>query len=154
MPGSAAPPRTTYLVKQLELAVRSELDSITTAFGVTALQFTALSVLARHPGMSSAQLARRSFVSAQAGNEMISILERKELISRAPDSNNRRILRISLTPAGQKLVDECDIHVSALERKMIESLSAAEVERLRAALSACIHSLMRQEPSKVPSPGR
>jgi DNA-binding MarR family transcriptional regulator len=145
MPARAAPPRTTYLVKQLELAVRSEMDSITSAFGVTALQFTALSVLTRHPGMSSAQLARRSFVSAQAGNEMISILERKELITRTPDSNNRRILRISLTPAGEKLVDECDVYVDALERRMIESLSATDVERLRTALSACIHSLRRQD---------
>jgi DNA-binding MarR family transcriptional regulator len=145
MQGRAAPPRTTYLVKQLELAVRSEMDAITSAFGVTALQFTALSVLARHPGMSSAQLARRSFVSAQAGNEMISILERKELISRTPDSNNRRILRISLTPAGQKLVNECDVYMDELESKMIGSLSATDVETLRAALSACIHSLRRQD---------
>jgi DNA-binding MarR family transcriptional regulator len=74
----APPPRTTYLVKQLELAIRAGMDAIVGEFGVTALQYTALSVLARHPGLSAAQMAQRSFVSPQAGNEMVKVLEGKD----------------------------------------------------------------------------
>ncbi len=85
------PPRTTYLVKQLELAIRAGMDAIASEFGVTSLQYTALSVLARHPGLSAAQMAHRSFVSPQAGNEMVKILERKGLITRVPDAYNRHI---------------------------------------------------------------
>ena len=81
-------PRTTYLVKQLELAIRTGMDAIAGEFGVTALQYTALSVLIRHPGLSAAQMAQRSFVSPQAGNEMVRILERKGLITRTPDHYN------------------------------------------------------------------
>ncbi|MGH9082585.1 MAG: MarR family winged helix-turn-helix transcriptional regulator, partial [Acidimicrobiales bacterium] len=95
-----APPRLTYLVKQLELAVRADLDAIVAAVGVTVSQFTALSVLGRHPGISGAQLARRSFVSPQAGSEMIAVLERKGLARRSTHEGNRRVLRIDLTPEG------------------------------------------------------
>src|ERR1700761_9696036 len=105
----AYPPRTTYLVKQLELAIRAGMDTITGEFGVTALQYTALSVLARHPGLSSAQMARRSFVSPQAGNEMVSILERKGLVVRTPDPRNRHIRRINLTSDRKSLMAKCNL---------------------------------------------
>src|ERR1700735_3385216 len=106
-PGAAPRPTTriTYLVKQLERAIRAEMDQEMSAMGLTALQYTALTVLQCHPGMSGAQLSRRSFVSAQAGSEMIATLERKNLITRDPDPSNRRILRISLTADGENAVD-------------------------------------------------
>lgn len=129
------------MVKQLELAIRAEMDEIVGVFGVTALQYTALSVLARHPGMSSAELARRSFVSAQAGSEMIGLLERKGLISRTPHEANRRILQISLTRAGQRLLAECDEHIDDLEDRMLAPLSTSKVQSLRQALAACTRSL-------------
>jgi DNA-binding MarR family transcriptional regulator len=135
------PPRTTYLVKQLELAIRAEVDAIAGEFGVTALQYTALSVLARHPGLSAAQMAHRSFVSPQAGNEMVKILERKGLITRAPDTYNRHIKRINLTPAGHAVLSQCDVRIDRLEAKMLDALGAADIQTLRRALGACMRSL-------------
>ncbi|MGH3248705.1 MAG: MarR family winged helix-turn-helix transcriptional regulator [Trebonia sp.] len=135
------PPRTTYLVKQLELAIRAEMDVIAGKFGVTALQYTALSVLARHPGLSAAQMARRSFVSAQAGNEMVTILERKGLINRTPDANNRHIRRINLTPAGHAVLSQCDVQIDGFEARMLNGLTTSDTEALRKALAACVHSL-------------
>jgi DNA-binding MarR family transcriptional regulator len=135
------PPRTTYLVKQLELAVRAGMDAIAGEFGVTALQYTALSVLARHPGLSAAQMAQRSFVSPQAGNEMVKILERKGLIIRTPDPANRHIRRISLTVAGRRVLSQCDVRIDRLEAKMLAALAPADIEALRRALGACVRSL-------------
>lgn len=140
--GSTA--RLTYMVKQLELAIRYDMEAIAGQFGVTALQYTALSVLARDPGMSSAQFTRRSFVSAQAGHEMITILERKRLISRSPNANNKRILSIKLTAKGRKLLAECDLEVDGLERRMLEHLDRAEVHKFRGMLSSCTSTLRQQ----------
>ena len=136
-----ASPRTTYLVKQLELAIRAEMDAIAGEFGVTALQYTALSVLARHPGLSAAQMARRSFVSAQAGNEMVAILERKSLVTRTPDASNRHIKRINLTSAGHAVLSRCDAQIDELENKMLNAMAPADIEVLRKALAACVQSL-------------
>jgi DNA-binding MarR family transcriptional regulator len=135
------PPRTTYLVKKLELAIRSGMDAIAGEYGVTSLQYTALSVLARHPGLSAAQMAHRSFVSPQAGNEMVKILERKELIIRTPDAYNRHIKRISLTSTGRAVLSGCDVLIDQLEARMLDPLAPADVEALRKALGACLRSL-------------
>lgn len=136
--------RTTYLVKQVEQAIRSELDLKAREFGLTALQYTALTVLKRHPGMSGAQLARRSFVSPQAGSEMIANLERKGLITRTPDTANRRILRISLSSDGDTVVAACESWMDGLEKEMLSSLDPSERKLLREALAACIRSLQQR----------
>lgn len=137
----ALPPRTTYLVKQLELAIRSGMDVIAGEFGVTALQYTALSVLARHPGLSATQMARRSFVSAQAGNEMVTILERKGLITRTPDAKNRHIRRIGLTALGYTVLSQCDVKIDEMEARMLDAVAPSDIEVLRKALASCVQSL-------------
>jgi DNA-binding MarR family transcriptional regulator len=117
------------------------MDAIAGTLGVTALQYTALSVLARHPGLSSAQMARRSFVSPQAGNEMVTILERKGLVVRTPDPSNRHIKRINLTPDGKVVMAKCDLQIDRFEARMLEALDVADVETLRKSLAACVTSL-------------
>ncbi len=119
------------------------MDAIVGVFGVTALQYTALSVLDRHPGMSGAQLARRSFVSAQAGSEMVAVLERKGLIARSPHETNRRILCINLTRAGRDLLVTCNQAIDVFERRMLDGLSGRERDRLEVALLSCIDALSR-----------
>ncbi len=129
-------PRLSYLIKQVELAIRADMDLQAREHGLTALQYTALTVLQRQPGMSGAQLARRSFVSPQAGSEMVAHLERKGLITRAPDGRNRRILRIALTAAGERVVRDCDEWMDEIEARMLAGIPAAQVRALRTSLGA------------------
>src|SRR5260370_17502295 len=87
-PAAAAPddskPMLLYLVKQVELAVRSHLDALLRPAGLTALQYTALTVLERHPDLSAAQLARNSFVTNQSMADMITALKGRGLLQRPP----------------------------------------------------------------------
>ena len=135
LPGGA---RLTYLVKQLERAIRVAMDNVTKAYDLTAIQYTALSVLVRNRGMSSAQLARRSFVSPQACYEMIVILESKGLVERKPLAGNRRTLRIEVTKAGVSVLKKCDRHMDELEQRIFGVLSTTERRSLRNAIVECI----------------
>jgi DNA-binding MarR family transcriptional regulator len=134
-------PRLSYMVKQLELAVRAEMDVHARAHGLTTLQYTALTVLDRHPGMSGAELSRRSFVSPQSGSEMVGHLERKGLIKRTPDARNRRILRMTLTRAGAKLVKNCEGWMDELEKQMLTGLTTRDAKELRRVLQTCVLNL-------------
>jgi DNA-binding MarR family transcriptional regulator len=134
-------PRVTYLVKRLELAVRGEIESLMRPLGLTTHQYTALSVLARHPGLSSAQLARRSFVSPQAANSIVGTMERKGLIVREADPLNRRILRMSLTEAGEKVLQAGDQLLDELEDRMFTGLRSAEIGRFTVMLESCLNAL-------------
>jgi DNA-binding MarR family transcriptional regulator len=126
-----------YLVKQVELAVRSHLDDLLRPAGLTALQYTALTVLERHPDLSSAQLARNSFVTAQSMADMITTLEGRGLIERHRDRADRRRLVVALTVNGQKLLGHYRDQVRALEAQMLAGLTKAQVSSLRRNLHAC-----------------
>jgi DNA-binding MarR family transcriptional regulator len=134
-PGSE--PMLLYLVKQVELAVRSHLDNLLRPAGLTALQYTALTVLERHPDMSAAQLARNSFVTAQSMADMITALEGRGLIERHRDQADRRRLVVALTSAGRELLDDYRDQVAALEERMLAALDSDEISQLRRSLHAC-----------------
>jgi DNA-binding MarR family transcriptional regulator len=134
-------PRATYLLKQLEWAVRAHLDEIMRSYNLTTLQYTALSVLSHHPGMSAAQLARRSFVSSQAANEMVSALERKGLVERGVDETNRRALKVFLTDRGAEILAELDDHVDQLEAEMFAGVSPTKEAQFRNVLRSCLDAV-------------
>jgi DNA-binding MarR family transcriptional regulator len=140
-------PRATYLIKQLEWAVRAHLDEIMRSYNLTTLQYTALSVVAHHPGMSAAQLARRSFVSSQAANEMVSALERKGLVERGVDESNRRALKVYLTDRGSEVLAGLDAHVDQLEAEMFAGVSSAKEAQFRAVLRSCLDAVNGPPPS-------
>ena len=126
-----------YLVKQVELAVRSHLDDMFRPIGLTALQYTALTVLERHADMSSAQLARHSFVTAQSMADMITALEGRALIERHRDRADRRRLVVALTASGRDLLDRYRDQVAALEARMVAGLAEEEITCLRGGLHTC-----------------
>jgi DNA-binding MarR family transcriptional regulator len=140
-PRSTGSPRLTYLVKRLELALRAELDDIVAPYGITTLQYTALSVLALDAGISSAQMGRRSFVSPQAANAMVASLAGKGLIERQPSPHSRRALAIFLTDEGRSTLRAVDREVDRLEAKMLEPLSEAERAAFRDALTSSVEHL-------------
>jgi DNA-binding MarR family transcriptional regulator len=133
----APAPSLLYAVKQVELAVRYRLDELLRASGVTTVQYTALTVLRRRDGLSSAELARNSFVTAQSMADVVTALERRALIERHRDARNRRRLVIRLTPAGQDLLASLDAPVRRLEDRMVSGLYGDEVGGLRKALNSC-----------------
>lgn len=112
-------PLTLYLVKRLELAIRARMDEALRPHGLTTLQFTALTALRERDGLSSAQLARRSFVTPQTMNEMVRWLEDRGYVARRRDPDNRRVLLLTLTDAGRDLLEHCDPLVGAIEEEML-----------------------------------
>ncbi len=135
-----------YLVKQVELAIRSRLDDIFRPIGLTALQYTALTVLERHPNLSTAQLARHSFVAAQSMADMVAALTERGLTERHRDEADHRRLVISLTVSGKDLLDRYRDEVGALESQMLAGLTTAQVAGLRRSLQACHLNLAGGQP--------
>jgi DNA-binding MarR family transcriptional regulator len=136
-----APPSLLYMVKQVELVVRSHLDELVRPSGITALQYTALTVLERHDGISAAQLARDSFVTAQSIADLVRSLENRGLVRRERNPRNRRELLILLTDEGRELLAQCARPVRELEERMVRDLTAHQTEQFREALTRAWHAL-------------
>ncbi|MEU9170540.1 MarR family transcriptional regulator [Streptomyces sp. NPDC048420] len=136
-----APPSLLYMVKQVELVVRSHLDELVRPSGITALQYTALTVLERHDGLSAAQLARDSFVTAQSIADLVRSLETRRLVRRERNPKNRRELLILLTEEGRALLARHEGPVRELEERMVRDLTAHQTEQFRQALTRAWHAL-------------
>jgi len=108
---------------------------------LTALQYTALTVLERHPGITSAELARNSFVRAQTMAEMLTVLLGRDLVTRERDEHNRRQYLLSLSEQGQAVLDQIFDAVADIESKMLEGFDAGQTEILRTYLLRCRHNL-------------
>ncbi|OLE22171.1 MAG: MarR family transcriptional regulator [Catenulispora sp. 13_1_20CM_3_70_7] len=135
-----------YVIKQLELAIRAHLDDILRPEGMTALQYTALTVLERHPDLTSAQLARNSFVTNQSMADMITVLEARGLIERHRDPSDRRRLVIALTAAGRRLLRKYRDKVAAIETLMLSGLDGGQARQLRENILLCRANLAVHEP--------
>ena len=140
-PGAKVPPSLLYLVKQLELAVRARLDELLRPSGITVLQYTALTVLERHDGLSAAQLARDSFVTAQSMADMVHALQERGLIRRERNPRNRRELLILLTDAGRAVLAAHAEPVRRLEERMVAGLGDRQIDQFRQTLTHGWHEL-------------
>ena len=136
-----APPSLLYMVKQVELVVRSHLDELVKPSGITALQYTALTVLERHDGLSAAQLARDSFVTAQSIADLVRSLETRGLVRRERNPQSRRELLILLTDTARELLARHEGEVRELEERMVRDLTAHQTEQFRQALTRAWHAL-------------
>ncbi|MFF4014563.1 MarR family winged helix-turn-helix transcriptional regulator [Streptomyces sp. NPDC001843] len=141
MVGTRIRPSLLYMVKQVELVVRARLDELVKPAGITALQYTALTVLERHDGLSAAQLARDSFVTAQSMADLVRSLEGRGLVRRERNPRNRRELLILLTDAGRELLAGFADPVRELEERMVSGLTAGQEEEFRQALAKAWQAL-------------
>jgi DNA-binding MarR family transcriptional regulator len=123
------------------MAERARMDEVLRPLGVTLHQYTALSILERREGLSSAQLARRHFVTPQAMHQLIATMERDGLIERRADEANRRILRAWLTDHGVDVLRSCHRLVDDVEERMLSSLSDDEAVAFGRALELCLEAL-------------
>lgn len=130
-------PTLLYAIKQVELAVRAQMDALLRPINITAVQYTALTVLRRRDGLSSAELARNSFVTAQTMGEMIAALEKRGLVTRRTDPANKRRMLTSLTEEARRLLAEYDAQIGDLEDRMVADLSQRQRDEFRGFLRSC-----------------
>ena len=119
-----------YLIGRTDRLIRAQLESELVDTGLSLSEFTALSVLARRPGLSNARLARRSLVTPQAMHKVVRSLEESGLVTRSALPEGGRVLATTITPAGERLVDEILPRFSAAEDRTLRALDPAEREEL------------------------
>jgi DNA-binding MarR family transcriptional regulator len=133
-------PRLSYLVARLDRMIRSRLSAVLAPFDVSVAQYTVLSILERRADLSNAQLARRSYITAQALHQMMNGLQARGLVERAPSPRHGRIQPIRLTTEGATLLRRCDEAVEVAEQQLFGTLAPDDRQRMRALIEACIES--------------
>lgn len=138
---SVTHPRIAYVIGRLDRALRRHLEEGLRPHGLTAPQYTALSVLRARGGLSNAQLARRSFITPQSMSEVVAALVDKGFVRREAHPTHGRILRTELTAEGAAALALCDGIVDAIEEQMLRELTARDRERLLSYLKSGVRML-------------
>jgi DNA-binding MarR family transcriptional regulator len=128
-------------VARLDRLLRLWLTDALAPFAVSLPEYTAMSILGRRAGLTNAQLARRTYVSPQAIQQITEGLITRGLIQRAPDRARSRVLPATLTVAGRDLLARCDDAVDDLEERMMGSLRPGARQSLFESLLDCIEGL-------------
>lgn len=134
-------PSTLYLLHQASQGLRSRLEQALRPLGVTGLQYTILGLLARHEGLSAADLSRRFFVTQQTMNQVIAGMTRRGLIARVASESNRRILRMTLTAEGMDLLLRCEKIADPVEDEALASVPGEDLGQMRRHLRLLLRQL-------------
>lgn len=134
-------PSTIYLLHQTSQALRSRLEHALRPLGVTGIQYTILGLLKRHEGLSSAELSRRFFVTPQTMNQVVAGMISRGLLARAASETNRRILRMTLTAEGARLLAQCEPIADAIEAEALDDVPAGDLAQMRSHLRALLRQL-------------
>jgi DNA-binding MarR family transcriptional regulator len=140
--GVAPGPRISYAIARLHQQVFAAVSERAARHGLTALQFTTLSVLNRHGvPLSNSQLARRSFMTAQSMHEVIHRLEQDGLIARKPHPNHGRKLPATLTSKGRRVLVACEEAVAEFEETMLKGLTKTDRSTFLGMLKSAVQNL-------------
>lgn len=130
-----------YLLKNAQLSLRTAMDTTLRDLGVTTPQYAVLTFLEASSGLSSAQLARRAFVTPQTMNRIVANLETAGLIERGPHPELGRVLETKLSKRGRRLLAECQRRIDDVEARMVADLTLAERRQLANLLERCTRAL-------------
>jgi DNA-binding MarR family transcriptional regulator len=132
-----------YVLKQAAAALRNAMDAALRPLGLTVSQYACLELLRQRPGLSAAELARGVFVTRQSMHSVLQGLEDRGLLTRPATAPQGRALPTQLTDDGAYLLTKASQVVAAVERRMLDALPAASLERFRDDLVACANAFDR-----------
>ena len=138
-----------FLLRQAWRAMVGAMETALRPHGLNPPQYGVLSVLAREPGASGADLARALYTTPQAVNGVLATLEREALIERRPHPTHGRILQATLTSEGQRRLEAANPSIRALERETERDLSSDEIATVKTWLVATAQRLEQATQSRA-----
>jgi len=130
-----------YRLKEATSALHAAMEDVLRPLGLTITQYSTLELLAQRPGLSSAELARGTFVTRQSMGSVLQSLAGAGLVTRAEHAPHGRALPVELTEAGRERLRAASTAVRQVERTMLGEVGEAETDALRDLLDRCIRAL-------------
>jgi MarR family transcriptional regulator, temperature-dependent positive regulator of motility len=105
---------------------------------ITSVQYAALEILHRTPGVNQRQLGDELDVDRSTIADLVARMVRNELVERSDDPVDKRSYVLFLTAAGKKQLSNLRPRVEEVERILTAKLTASEARELRRLLSALL----------------
>ena len=120
-----------YLMKRIMMSIVSQADKRLDLHGLTSAQWGPLVRLQTVGGATVAELARWLNVDAGAMTRLLDRLEKKGLCKRVRSTEDRRVVRVELTPDGEAAIAEVPAVLSEVLNAHLAGFSKTEWLALR-----------------------
>ena len=112
-----------YIRRLQQIAVAVFMEEVKD-FGVTPVQYAALSAVLRQPGVDQRTLARAIGLDTSTLGSVIDRLEARGLMARSNSPQDRRVRLLHVTPEGRDLLLAAEPSVLAAQQRMLDPLPA------------------------------
>ncbi|HEX5242584.1 MAG TPA: MarR family transcriptional regulator [Tepidisphaeraceae bacterium] len=113
-------------------ALAAELEAVLKEFDLSATQYNVLRILrgAGDEGLPCGRIAERMITRDPDMTRLLDRLEKRGLIERSRDANDRRVVRGRISPAGLRAVAALDEPVIDLHRRQLQGLNKSQMNQL------------------------
>jgi MarR family transcriptional regulator, organic hydroperoxide resistance regulator len=134
------------LFTQAAKLLREAADEAMSRHGVRVGQHIVLTVLWQQDGLTPGEIARRLDAATPTIVNTATRMEEAGLVIRRPDPADARLVRLYLSPLARSVREQVRDARDALERHATATLTAAELDHLRSALTKIIAQLRNEPP--------
>jgi len=124
-----------WLISKASARAHRLIAEAMAAAGGRAYHFAILAALDEFGPDSQVRIGQRCGIDQSDMNAMVNELTGQGHVARAVDPSDRRRNLITLTPAGQRRLDELDTALSRVQGDLLNALSATERDRLAVLLT-------------------
>lgn len=126
-------------------AIQRYSEAVLKEFGVTGPQLWALRTIYNAGQLSMGELSQKMYLHMSTVSGVVDRLEEKGYVERARGNKDRRVVKISLTKGGKKLVQGGPEAAQGQLLHGLESLSQTEVLTIRSSLEKVVRLMEIQD---------
>jgi DNA-binding MarR family transcriptional regulator len=121
---------------QIADTLGAQAEQVIKTAGLTAAQYNVLRILrgAGRAGLACREIGERMISRDPDITRLLDRMEKRNLITRERQSNDRRVVKTYVTPEGLELLKTLDRPVSALHKRQFQGIPTAKLKSLAAML--------------------
>ncbi|WP_420601598.1 MarR family winged helix-turn-helix transcriptional regulator [Flagellimonas sp.] len=132
-----------YLINMTALLLKREMTAALSKnkINVTPEQWAILNRLSENSGLSQKEVARRTFKDNANITRILDKLEKKGLVKRQMDSNDRRVWKIHITNEGKTIRDNIEPLAKEILKKATKGIDSKDVDSFNATAKKMLENL-------------
>jgi DNA-binding MarR family transcriptional regulator len=119
-----------YNARRVSLHAIALFTERMTAYDLSPVDFSVLSLIRHNPGITSRQLCKALSLLPPNLVGKIDQMEKRDLLTRQPHPDDGRAIGLHLTDTGDQMMEQAELTASELERDVSNKLTAAETRTL------------------------
>jgi MarR family transcriptional regulator, organic hydroperoxide resistance regulator len=124
-----------YHLRQTNIAISQALQKHLVLYNLTSPQMIFMREIWMEEGLSQRELSIRVGTAESTTVSALRVLERRKLIKRVAKPNDRRAIRVYLTPAGRQLEKDVVPKIRQANEIMVQGIATKEIDLLNRLLA-------------------